>query len=328
MGYRLAREEKTTGAGQAMTNGASGDAGKRESVTGESVFYSASDGLRLHAADYGRHDPATRDRLPVVCLPGLTRNTRDFDDLAKILSTDPKAPRRVVSFDYRGRGGSAWDKDPSRYTITVEAEDVLSGMAALGLEHAIFIGTSRGGLIMHVLAATRPGVMAAGVLNDIGPVIEGAGLAQIKAYLSRMPKPKSWEDAAQILADAHSKSFPALTAQDWADFARAVYVEKDGNLVADYDPALVDGLKGIDLNTPLPTLWPQFEGLGAMPLMALRGEHSTLLSEETLTEMKNRVPSLETVTVAGHGHAPILHLGGIPGILAKFFAAVDKQRRH
>jgi pimeloyl-ACP methyl ester carboxylesterase len=189
MGYRLAREEKTTGAGQAMTNGASGDAGKRESVTGESVFYSASDGLRLHAADYGRHDPATRDRLPVVCLPGLTRNTRDFDDLAKILSTDPKAPRRVVSFDYRGRGGSAWDKDPSRYTITVEAEDVLSGMAALGLEHAIFIGTSRGGLIMHVLAATRPGVMAAGVLNDIGPVIEGAGLAQIKAYLSRMPNP-------------------------------------------------------------------------------------------------------------------------------------------
>ena len=311
-----------------MANGKSGEAGTVETGGYENVFFSASDGLRLHAADYGRDNSATRDRLPVVCLPGLTRNTRDFDDLARILSTDPKAPRRVVSFDYRGRGRSSWDKDPSRYTITVEAEDVLSGMVALGLEHAIFIGTSRGGLIMHVLAAMRPGVMAAGVLNDIGPVVEGAGLAQIKAYLSRMPKPKSWADAAQLLAQAHSKSFPALSEADWADFARAIYVEKDGQLVADYDPALVHGLEGVDFSTPLPTMWPQFEGLGGMPLMALRGEHSTLLSSDTLIEMKNRVPALQAVTIAGQGHAPIMHLSGIPEILTRFFASVDKQRHH
>jgi pimeloyl-ACP methyl ester carboxylesterase len=311
-----------------MENGKSGAAATVETGEHESVFFSASDGLRLHAADYGRDNPATRDRLPVVCLPGLTRNTRDFDDLARLLSADPKTPRRVVSFDYRGRGRSGWDKDPSRYTIVIEAEDVLAGMAALGLEHAIFVGTSRGGLIMHVLAAMRPGVMAAGVLNDIGPVVEGAGLAQIKAYLSRMPKPKNWADAAQILAEAHSKSFPALGEADWADFARAIYVEKDGKLVSDYDPALVDGLKGVDLSTRLPTLWPQFEGLGGMPLMALRGEHSTLLSSDTLSEMKNRVPSLQTVTIPGHGHAPILHLSGIPQILTKFFASVDQQRQH
>ena len=311
-----------------MANGETGTAATVETGGYESVFFSASDGLRLHAADYGRHNPATRARLPVVCLPGLTRNTRDFDDLARILSTHSKAPRRVVSFDYRGRGQSGWDKDPARYTIIVEAEDVLSGMAALGLEHAIFIGTSRGGLIMHVLAATRPGVMAAGVLNDIGPVIEGAGLAQIKAYLSRTPKPKNWADAAQILSEAHSKSFPALTETDWQDFARAVYVEKDGHLVADYDPNLLHGLKGIDLGTPLPTLWPQFEGLGRMPLMALRGEHSTLLSPNTLEAMKDRVPALQTLTIAGHGHAPILHLSGIPQILSRFFASVDKQQHH
>jgi len=309
-----------------MANGKSDAAGTVEAGGYESVFFSASDGLRLHAADYGRDNPATRDRLPVVCLPGLTRNTRDFDDLARLLSTNPKAPRRVVSFDYRGRGQSGWDKDSSRYTIIVEAEDVLSGMAALGLEHAIFIGTSRGGLIMHVLAAMRPGVMTAGVLNDIGPVIEGAGLAQIKAYLSRMPKPKNWTDAAQILAEAHSKSFPALGDADWADFARAIYVEKDGQLVSDYDPALLDGLKGVDFSTPLPTMWPQFEGLGGMPLMALRGELSTLLSSDTLIEMKNRVSSLQAVTIAGQGHAPILHLSGIPEILSKFFASVDKHR--
>ena len=294
----------------------------------EDVYFSASDGLKLHAADYGRHDTATGGRLPVVCLPGLTRNTRDFHDLAMILSRDDKAPRRVVSFDYRGRGRSAWDKDSARYTIVIEAEDVLSGMAALGLEHAIFIGTSRGGLIMHALAAMRPGVMAAGVLNDIGPVIEGAGLAQIKAYLSRTPRPASWDDAARILAEAHSKSFSALSDADWADFARAIYIEKAGKLTPDYDPALLDGLKGVDLATPLPTLWPQFEGLGRMPLMALRGEHSALLSPQTLIEMKARVPALEAVTVPGHGHAPILHLSGIPQILREFFASVDKQRRH
>lgn len=311
-----------------MAKGKTVAAGRAETGGFEDVFFSASDGLKLHAADYGRGNSATRERLPVVCLPGLTRNTRDFDDLARILSTSAKAPRRVVSFDYRGRGQSGWDKDPSRYNITVEAEDVLTGMAALGLEHAIFIGTSRGGLIMHVLAATRPGVMAAGVLNDIGPVIEGAGLAQIKAYLARMPQPKSWADAAQILSEAHSKSFPALTEADWNDFARAIYVEKDGKLVSDYDPKLLDGLKGIDLSTPLPTLWPQFEGLGRMPLMALRGAHSTLLSPETLDEMKDRVPALQTHTVAGHGHAPIMHLSGIPDILTRFFASVDKHRRH
>jgi len=311
-----------------MANGKTGAAATIETGGFEDVFFSASDGLKLHAADYGRSNPATRDRLPVVCLPGLTRNTRDFDDLARLLASDPKTPRRVVSFDYRGRGQSGWDKDPSRYNITVEAEDVLSGMAALGLEHANFIGTSRGGLIMHVLAATRPGVMAAGVLNDIGPVIEGAGLAQIKAYLARMPKPKNWDDAAQILSEAHAKSFPALTESDWRDFARAVYVEEDGQLVADYDPKLLNGLKGIDLSTPLPTLWPQFDGLGRMPLLALRGEHSTLLSADTLLEMKQRVPSLQAETIAGHGHAPILHLSGIPEILTRFFASVDKQNRH
>jgi len=226
-----------------MANGKIGGAVTGESGGYESVFFSASDGLRLHAADYGRNNLATRGRLPVVCLPGLTRNTRDFDDLARLLSTDTKVPRRVVSFDYRGRGQSGWDKDPARYNITVEAEDVLSGMAALGLEHASFIGTSRGGLIMHVLAAMRPGVMAAGVLNDIGPVIEGAGLAQIKAYLSRTPKPQNWADAAQILSEAHSKSFPALTEADWADFAREIFSQSNRDIT-------VTGIATSDYPTP------------------------------------------------------------------------------
>lgn len=291
----------------------------------DDVFFSASDGLTLHARDYGRGDAATYGRLPLICLPGLTRNVRDFHDLAMQVSRDPASPRRVVSFDYRGRGGSGWDKDSSRYSIVVEAEDVLAGMAALGLEHAIFLGTSRGGLIMHVLAATRPTAMTAAILNDIGPVIEGAGLAQIKAYLTRVPKPGSWDEAASIQKDVHGKAFPVLTDRDWRDFADAIYVEKKGKLVADYDPALLDGLKDMNFSVPLPTLWPQFDALATRPLMVLRGEHSKLLSDETVAAMKARAPKTETHLVRGHGHAPVLHLSGLPDLIGDFLRRVDKK---
>lgn len=291
----------------------------------DDVFLSAADGLKLHARDYGRLNAAARARLPLVCLPGLTRNVRDFHGLALGLAGDPTAPRRVVGFDYRGRGGSEWDRDPARYSILVEAEDVLAGMAALGLEHAIFLGTSRGGLIMHALAAIRPTAMAAAILNDIGPVVEGAGLAQIKAYLTRAPKPATWGEAAAIQKDVHGKAFPALTDPDWADFARAIYVEKKGRLVADYDPALLDGLKDMNFSVPLPTLWPQFDALATRPTMVLRGENSKLLSEETVAQMKARAPAISAHTVAGHGHAPILHLSGLPDLIAGFLRSVDRM---
>ncbi|PWV98803.1 pimeloyl-ACP methyl ester carboxylesterase [Hoeflea marina] len=292
----------------------------------DDVYVSAGDGLRLHARDYGRRNPEGRKRLPLVCLPGLTRNARDFHELAMKVSSDPTAPRRVVCFESRGRGGSGWDKDPARYTVLVEAEDVLAGMAALGLAHAIFLGTSRGGLIMHVLAAMRPTVMAAGILNDIGPVIDGAGLAQIKAYLTRTAKPTNWEEAGPILRQAHGKSFPALSDRDWDDMARAIYTVRDGRLEPDFDPALLASLKDIDLSTPLPTLWPQFDGMANMPLLTLRGENSQLLSEKTLAEMQAHIPAMQIHTVAGHGHAPILHLSGLSEIIGKFLKSVDRNR--
>lgn len=303
------------------------DAMQARAETGfDDVFFSAPDGLRLHARFYRRPEPEARERLPLVCLPGLTRNVRDFHALATFLAFDAETPRRVVSFDYRGRGGSDRDRDPARYTILVEAEDVLAGLAALGIERAIFLGTSRGGLIMHALAAMRPTVMAAGILNDIGPVIEGAGLAQIKAYLTRAPKPKTWDEAAAIQKEVHGKAFPALGESDWADFARAIYVETKNGLVADYDPALLDGLKDMNFSVPLPTLWPQFDALATRPLMVLRGENSKLLSEETVAAMKARAPHIETRLVRGHGHAPVLHLSGLPGIIGSFLRAVDRKQ--
>jgi pimeloyl-ACP methyl ester carboxylesterase len=293
----------------------------------EDVFFSASDGLRLHARDYGRKRPATFGRLPLICLPGLSRNTRDFHDLALALVGDHETPRRVVSFDYRGRGGSEWAKSADDYTVLTETDDLLAGMAALGLEHALFLGTSRGGLIMHVLAAMRPGVIAGGILNDIGPVIEGAGLAQIKTYLTRAPKPASYEEAARIQKDIHGKAFPALRDEDWAEFARAIFIkDAKGRLKADFDPKLLSGFKDMDFSTPLPTMWPQFDSLAARkPLLVIRGEHSSLLSEETVEEMKSRAPHIKTHTASGQGHAPLLHLGSLPALIRNFLAECDRH---
>jgi len=292
----------------------------------QDVFYSAPDGLKLHARDYGRKNPANRERLPLICLPGLSRNTRDFHDLAMMIAGDPQSPRRVVSFDYRGRGQSEWAKAAEDYTVITEADDILAGMAALGLEHAIFLGTSRGGLIMHIIAATRPGVISGGILNDIGPVIEGEGLAQIKAYLTRAPKPSDWDDAARIQKEIHGKAFPVLTNQDFLDFARCIYDDVKGSLKPAFDPKLLDGVKAMDFNAPLPTLWPQFDALAAdKPIMVLRGEFSSLLSQATVDGMKEKAAHIQTHTAPGQGHAPILHIGALPTLIKIFLEKCDKQ---
>ncbi|MEJ1938071.1 alpha/beta hydrolase, partial [Nostoc sp. NIES-2111] len=160
-----------------------------------SVFVSAQDGLKLHTRDYG--DRAW-SALPVVCLAGLTRNSVDFDTLATALSTDPDKPRRVLALDYRGRGLSGRDADWKRYDVRIEAEDTLAVLAALGVGEAVFVGTSRGGLVSMALAAMRPGVLKGVVLNDIGPVIEGRGLIRIRSYVGKLPPPQTMAEAARL----------------------------------------------------------------------------------------------------------------------------------
>jgi pimeloyl-ACP methyl ester carboxylesterase len=278
-------------------------------------YYSSTDGLKLHARIYGDDANGT---LPVVCLPGLTRNARDFHELALHLSRDAKTPRKVVTFDYRGRGGSAYDKEWQNYNIGIEAGDIVAGLIALGIEHAGFIGTSRGGLIIHVLAATRPGALKAVVLNDIGPVVEGEGFAHIRAYLERAPKPASYAEAIAIQRGTHGQAFSALTDRDWERMARAIYRDENGTPVADFDPALLKTVAGLDLSQPLPMFWPQFQGLAGAPMLAIRGENSKLLSARTLEEMARRHPSIETITVEGQGHAPMLDTGLLPARIAAF----------
>lgn len=273
------------------------------------------DGLSLHARVYGEHLPGR----PVVCLPGLTRNSRDFHQLALILSQSAN-PSKVITIDSRGRGLSDRDADISRYTLAVEALDVLSVLDALAIDRAAFIGTSRGGLILHLLAVSHPERLAAVILNDIGPVIEVEGLKQIQAYLGRERQPKDFDEAVLLLKQVHGPGFPALSPQDWRDMADAIYREVDGRIVADFDSAIAEQFRAADLSQPLPDLWKNFEAFAGVPLMAIRGETSRLLSAETLSEMGVRHPGMVSVTAAGQGHAPLLHIDGIAERILDFIA--------
>ncbi|MDI6026468.1 alpha/beta hydrolase [Corticibacterium sp. UT-5YL-CI-8] len=286
-------------------------------------FYKSDDGLRLHARLYGG---AADGRLPaVVCLPGLTRNARDFHELAVHLSTDHTTPRLAIVFDYRGRGLSDYSPHPATYSVAVEARDIVTGLNELGVEQAQFIGTSRGGLIMHVLAESNPGLMSAAVFNDVGPALEVEGLRQIRGYLDGSRTPQTFEEAVDIQRGIHSAAFPALLQEDWERFVRAIYRDESGIPVLDYDPKLVEPFKTMTLEGPLPTLWEQFDLMRNIPMMVIRGENSRLLSVETVEEMERRYPGLVAITVAGQGHAPLLETGDLPEIIGQFLKDAAKQ---
>ena len=286
-------------------------------MSSESIFFTSNDGLRLHARCYGvRENPA----LPVVCLPGLTRTAADFETLAERLSA---AGRRVVALDYRGRGLSAYDPNPANYTVGVELGDVLTVLDALDVRSAIFIGTSRGGILTMMLAAVRPQAIAAAVLNDIGPVIELSGLLRIKGYVGRLPAPGDYPDAARLLRDVFAAQFPNLGDEDWLAAACRAFRQEDGRLVPTYDVKIADTLKDVSPETRVAGLWPQFDALAQVPVMAIRGSLSDLLSTETLEAMKTRHPGMRIVEVANQGHAPMLQDETTVAAIERFVNAVQ-----
>ena len=273
-----------------------------EATTYEEIYFTARDGLKLHARRYPASGNA-RGR-PVLCLPGLTRNGRDFHDLAVALSSHPTAARTVYTFDYRGRGLSEHDPDWHDYTVTVEMLDVLDFMTLAGLSGAAVIGTSRGGLITMLMAAVRPTALGAAVLVDIGPVIEHDGLIRISGYVGRTPLPISWADATRMVRDLNRRHFPDVPEQQWEEVARQWYNERNGKPTQGYDQKLGKALSV--LYGPVPALWPQFDALKRVPVLVVRGENSDVLAAETVAEMRRRHPALATVTVPNQGHAPLL----------------------
>ena len=207
-----------------------------------STFITAPDGLRLHARCYGaRTAPAT----PVICLPGLTRTAADFEALASALSHD-KPLRRVIALDYRGRGLSQYDRNPANYALPVELADVLAVVTALDASPAIFVGTSRGGILTMLLAAVRPTAIVGVVLNDIGPVIEPQGLMRIKSYVGKLPQPRNFEEGAEILRRLFSGQFPKLDMADWLASAHRMFKEEKGRLVPTYDVKIATTMNGVD----------------------------------------------------------------------------------
>ncbi len=284
--------------------------------------YPSSDGLTLHLRNYDPGSEATEGRLPVICLPGLTRNSRDFHALALILSRDPVTARRVIALDYRGRGLSEWDENKANYNLAVEARDVIEACAYLNIGRAVFFGTSRGGLILHLLAGMMPDLVAAIVLNDIGPVIEAEGLVKIRDDLNGARQPRGMEEAAALLKQRQGADFPALSDDDWAEMAMAIYRDVDGKIVPEADPVIAQQLLSFDFTKSVPDLWVQYESFARMPLMVIRGENSALLTENTLTAMAERQSDLKIVRVLGQGHPPLLHLEPALRNIVAFLSAV------
>ncbi len=262
------------------------------------------DGLALYARDYAPLAPETG--LPVICLHGLTRNSRDFETVAPRIAA---LGRRVIAPDMRGRGKSANDPDPAHYVPMVYAQDVLKLMDTLAIPKAVFVGTSMGGLITMAIAAMAPGRIAASVLNDVGPRLEPAGLARIASFVGREQPVDSWEAAAEALRAANGAAFPERLddAAFWMTMARRCFrVRDDGMLERDYDPLIALAFADLDADAPPPDLTPYFQALAMKPMLSVRGALSDLLSEDVVAHMRQIAPALETVTIDGVGHAPFL----------------------
>jgi pimeloyl-ACP methyl ester carboxylesterase len=265
----------------------------------------SSDGLTLWARDYGgASGPA---RLPVICIHGLTRNSRDFEDVAPAIAA---TGRRVLALDVRGRGHSAYDPNPTNYNPAVYAGDVAGLMGEAGIARAVFLGTSMGGLITMTLSTLRPDLIAGAILNDIGPEIATEGLTRIGSYVGSGGPAASWAEAAERTRAINGSAQPHLSEADWDRFARRTWREAEpGKLVLDYDPAIAQAFAAAPAGTPQssPDLWPLFMALAInRPMLLVRGGASDLLAEGTAARMQALAPQMRRVDIEGVGHAPTL----------------------
>lgn len=287
----------------------------------ESRFYHSTDGLKLHFDDY--RPAAAEARWPAICLPGLTRTADDFRPLAEALSHASATPRRVVAFDYRGRGQSQWGDDWRRYSLATERADILLGLEGIGIHRAHIIGTSRGGLHIMGLAEAHRAIIQSAVFNDIGPILEPEGLARIKSYVGRPANPRSIAEAIAVLKIGSGRDFDGLSADEWRFFAGTTFGVDETRLGLRYDPQLARTLDAFDLTKPLPDSWGLFDKLDGLPTLTIRGAKSDLLSEATLTKIASRWSGIETMTVPGQGHAPLLADEATIARIDRFLAAAD-----
>jgi pimeloyl-ACP methyl ester carboxylesterase len=261
-------------------------------------WWMSGDGLRLHYRDYAGNP----SRPPIICIPGLTRNARDFEGVAKRL----KGEWRVICVELRGRGESAYAKDPMSYVPLTYFEDMEGLVRELALERFVLFGTSLGALITVLMAAGDNSRLAAALINDIGPVLEARGLETISGYVGRSQSWPTWLHAARFIADMQSDRYPDWGIEQWIVYAkRLCKLTAQGRIVLDYDMRIAEPFKTAEGPTGF-DLWGAFAGLKGVPSLLLRGELSDLLSRETAERMVAENPAMEYVTVPRVGHAPTL----------------------
>ncbi|HSR78498.1 MAG TPA: alpha/beta hydrolase [Xanthobacteraceae bacterium] len=281
----------------------------------KSTFVTAQDGLLLHALEFGSRASALK---PVVCLPGFSRTAEDFTTLASALAAQG---RRVMALDSRGRGHSQFDPDPAKYSLAVELADLITLLTAAETMPAVLVGSSRGGLLIMLLAAARPAAIAGAILNDIGPVIETSGLLRIKGYVGKLPLPRSLQEGAEILRRTSADQFPKLTDADWLSAAGRTWRQSANGLALTYDPRLADAFAAFSPDAAPPPIWGQFDALAQTPLMVVRGANSDILSAATVAAMRARRERMESIEVRDQGHTPLLAEADVIARIAAFVSA-------
>ncbi|TAD76943.1 MAG: alpha/beta hydrolase [Sphingomonadales bacterium] len=284
-------------------------------ATYEDRYWTSSDGLDLHYRNYPGPDGSPA-KLPVLCMHGLTRNARDFAALAEALA----ATRRVIVPEMRGRGLSDYAPDSDSYSPVTYVADVEKLLAEQGIDRFVVVGTSMGGLMTMLMAASKPGRMAAVVMNDVGPEVDAEGVARISGYVGQGRSYPTWVHAARGLAEAHGAAFPDFDLDQWLEMAkRTMVVSQNGRIVFDYDMAIAEPFAKPGNAAP-PNLWLAFEALRGVPMLLVRGALSDLLSEDTVKQMGVRNPAMRTITVPRVGHAPTLDE---PDVRAAILALLD-----
>jgi pimeloyl-ACP methyl ester carboxylesterase len=275
-------------------------------------WWSSDDGLRLHYRDY----PGGGGRPPILCIPGLTRNARDFEGVAARLS----GRRRVIAVDLRGRGESEAAKDSATYNPLVYLKDIRALIAQLELDRVVVFGTSLGGLVTMLLAGVDKPRLAGALLNDVGPVLEEKGLDHIRTYVGRSQTWPTWVHAARALCEAQRDRYPDWGLDQWLVFAKRVCrLTPQGRVVLDYDMRIAEPLKA---PAPAVDLWPVFEALRGIPTLLVRGELSDLLGEATAARMGQANPDLEIAIVPRVGHAPTLEEPEAAAAIDAFLARI------
>jgi len=282
--------------------------------------WTSPDGLSLFARDYAPGPgPA---RLPVIAIHGLTRNSADFEGVAPLIA---QSGRRVLAIDVRGRGRSDRAPDPMTYTPEVYARDVVALMEQAGIDRAVFIGTSMGGLITMALGAIKPRAVTAAILNDIGPAVSPEGLARIAAYSGQPVETPTWADAAAYARRINDIAFPNHTDADWEAFARRIFRDgTEGSPVLDYDPDIAVPIRAAGAKALVPNLWPFFRRLAKKkPTLLIRGGTSDLLGADIVEKMRKAAPEMEYAEVPGVGHAPMLDEPEAKAAIFEFLAGID-----